>query len=276
MALTDVSKSITLLQRLCQFAEEFTEEHRGDMVAALNYLFRSDQEGELGPNVHELIDSLLRRLRKTLVNMMLAETLLLATYRENASFRQLRDRLVLELRTLFDRGRTECRNHFTREQADAAGFPARIADDAGALIRQTKVPSWTLRQEDFDLGDAVIPGSTATADSILAIYESKVEELEGALASAVRRRAKARGKQVAKDKEVAEFRTTYSIFVGLMRGAFRLAGQPELANRLTLKQIGQSTGTTNPNPPLAEPDPVEPDPVEPFSASQAEESVENA
>ena len=241
MALIDVSKTITLFQRLCQFAEEFTREHREPLVEALTSLFLSDlQEGQQAPDVKEMIDGFVRRLRRTLENMTLAETELLGAFKANIAFRDLRDQLMSELRVVFDRARTECRNHFGRKKSDAAGFPARIADDPGALLRQTKLVSWTLRKPEFDLGDSVIPDSTTTAESILKIYEPKVQELDSALSDAVRRRARARGKQVAKDKEVTDFRTTYSLFINLIRSSFSLAGQTELARWVALNQPRRS------------------------------------
>lgn len=242
MALTDVSREITVFERLCKFAEEFTEEHLDLMVEALSSLFLRDlAEGEEPPNIPALISGLMRRLRATLGNMVQAETELLASFKANIEFRILRDRLTAELRQAFDQARTEGRNHFTRLKADAAGFPARIREDAGALLRQTKLVSWTLRRPDFTLGDPVIENSTSSAEFILNMFEPKVLELEKALSDAVRRKARTRGKQVAKNKEVADFRITYSLFVSLVKSSFRLAGQPELAQRMTLAIARRST-----------------------------------
>lgn len=267
MALTDVSKMITVFQRLCQFAEEFTEEHRETMVAALANVFRSDlPEGQEGPDVLEMINSLLRRLRGTLAGMMQAETELLAAFKANNEFRSLRDRLTSELRELFDRARVECRNHFGRPKADSAGFPARILEDSGALLRQTRLVSWTLRKPDFDLGESLIPDSITTAESILKIYEPKAEELEAALADAVRRRARARGKQVVKDTEMTDFRTTYSLFVSMVRASFRLAGQTELAERMTLARPRRSTTASSSE--------EEPSEEEPSTEEPSEEGAE--
>ena len=95
------------------------------------------------------------------------------------------------------------------------------------------------------------------------MYESKVEELETALSHAVRRKARTRGKQVAKDAEVADFRTTYSIFVGLIRGSFRLAGQFKLADQLTLARARRSAASTTPLPPQSPPSQEEPQPATP-------------
>ena len=258
MALFDVAKTVTFFQRLCQFAEEFTEEHRDPLVASLNKLFRSDlPDAEQDPDVLETVNSLIRRLRRTLDNLVQAEIELIGAFKESIAFRQQRDELVAELRVVFDRARSECRNHFTRAKADAAGFPARLSDEPRALGRQTKLVSWTLRRDDFDLGDAVIPSSTTTAESILEIYEPKAEELETVLADAVRRQAKPRGKQVVKDREMADFRATYSVFVGILRGAFRLAGQSEIANRLTLNQIGRTTSSPS-QPSEDETEPTDP------------------
>lgn len=256
MALNDVSKTITFLQRLCQFAEEFTTEHRDSLVVALNKLFRADRaEGEQDPDVLDTVNSLVLRLRRTLEKLVQAEIELVGALKETIAFRQVRDQLVTQLRVVFDRARGECRNHFTRLKSDEAGFPARLSDSPEALVRQAKVVSWTLRRPDFDLGEAVIPNSTSTAESILEIFEPKAQELETAIAETVRRQAKARGKQVDKDRELADFRATYSVFVGVLRGAFRLAGQSEIANRLTLNQIGRPT--TSPTP-SEEPEPPEP------------------
>jgi hypothetical protein len=247
MALTDVSRQVTVFQRLCKFAEEFTAEHLDLMVEALSNLFRTDlAEGEEGPDVPALINGLLRRLRATLSNMVLAETELLGSFKANNEFRASLDQLTSDLRQAFDQARTECRNHFGRPKSDSAGFPARIRDDPGALLRQARLVSWTFRGPDFVLGTPLIAGSTTTAEFILGMFEPKVEALETALSDAVRRKARTRGKQVAKNKEMADFRTTYSLFVSLVKSSFRLAGQSDLAERLTLAQPRRSAKGTTP------------------------------
>lgn len=233
MALLDVSKMITIFQRLCQFAEEFTEEYREDMVEALSRVFRSDlPEGQEGPDVLGLINSLLQRLRLTLEKLTQSETELLEAFREDTEFREIRRQLTLELREVFNRSRGECRNHFGRKKSDSAGFPARIADDPGALLRQTKLVDWRLGKPEFELGESLIPGAVTTKESILQIHQPKAEELRSGLADAVRRKARIEGKQVAKDQEMADFRTTYSLFVNMVQSSFRLAGQNEMAKRL--------------------------------------------
>ena len=66
---------ITLFQRLCQFAEEFTEEYRGPLVEALTKVFREDlAEGEEAPDVDNMIRSLVRRLRSTFDRLIKTET----------------------------------------------------------------------------------------------------------------------------------------------------------------------------------------------------------
>ena len=249
MALLDVSRMITVFQRLAQFAEEFTEEYRDALVDALSQLFRTDlQEGEDGPDVLGLIQSLLRRLRTTVDDLFQSETELIGSFKEDTEFRTKRERLTLELREVFDRARAECRNHFGREKSDSAGFPARIAFDSGALLRQVRLVSWTLRKPDFDLGERLIPNSITTAESILAIYEPKVEELRTGLKSAVRRKTRIEGKQIEKNKQMDDFRSTYALFVAMVRSSFRLAGKPDFAERLTLTQRRRSTTSSAPAP----------------------------
>ena len=259
--LFDVSRMITLFQRLCSFAEEFTEEHRPALLGALTKLFREDlEESEELPNVDSMITSLLRRLRRTLESLIEAETELIIAVKENTEFTNLREELTKALREAFDQARTECRNHFGRLKADIAGFPARLAVNSSAIIRQAKVVSMKMRQADFDLGQPLISNSTATVETILEIFESKVDALHDAMSKAMRRRARIQGKQVAKDKEMSDFRTTYSLFVSMVRSSFRLAGEAELAKRLTLNQPRRTAATPSEDPPSP---PQDPDPDEP-------------
>ena len=278
-ALFDVSKMITVFQRLCHFAEEFTEEHRGPLSSALTAIFQEDlEEGQEIPNVDHLITSLLRRLRHTLEKLVESEAELIIAVKENSEFGTKREELTRALREAFDRARAECRNHFGRVKADLAGFPARLAVNTAALLRQTKVVSMKMRQGDFDLGDPLIRNSSATAETILEIFESEVEGLRSAMSAATRRRARMQGRQVVKDKEMRDFRATYSLFVNMVRSSFRLAGQDELARRLTLSQARNSS-TSSPVDPSGDEDPStvddpkenppqEPSPGDPSMASE--------
>lgn len=247
MSLQDVSKMITTFQRQCRFAEWFTKVFRLPLVEALMTVFTRDlAEGQSPPDVVGMVDGLVLRLRNVLTALMGSETDLVAAIRHGRFLTRLRDKIALELRVLFIRARGVCRDHFGPEKADQVGFPARVADDYLALQRQTNVASFNLRDAGFDLGENLVPASNHNAETILGIYESKVTELEQALDDSVEQQAVIEGKQVKKDEDMDDFRTTYGIFVGLVKGCFRLAGLPEMADRLTLKPRRRPTSSATP------------------------------
>ena len=87
----------------------------------------------------------------------------------------------------------------------------------------------------------------------------------------MRRRARIQGKQVAKDKEMSDFRATYSLFVNMVRSSFRLAGEAELANRLTLSQPRRPTATS-PEDPSSGDVPPQPSPTEDTESDETGEA----
>lgn len=249
MALQDVSKMITDFQRLCHFAEWFTRVFRDPLSKALQQVFAKDlPEGEEPPDVLGMVDSLVRSLRSGLTAVTGSETELLSAIKKEEFLRNLVETLTKELRQLFDRARSLCRASFGAKKADEAGFPSRVADGYLPLLRQTDVVTFNLTGSDFDLGENQVPGSNHDATTIVNTYEPTAAALRKALDDITSQKALIQGKQVSKDELFASFKTTYGIFVAIVRGCFRLAGLPELAKRLTLTQRRRSSSGEEPEP----------------------------
>lgn len=249
MALQDVSKMITVFQKQCRFAEWFTRVFREPMTQALTEVFARDlPEGQEAPEVLGIVDSLVRGLVSTFKKLSGAEMKLLASLKKEELLRKLEVRLTNALKQAFDRARSICRSNFGPEKADEAGFPARLAPEALPLLRQTDVVSFNLREPEFDLGENLVPGSNHDVQTILETYEPAARELQKVLDDGSQQKAVTQGMQVEKNDAMASFRTTYGIYVAVVRGCFRLAGFTELADRLTLTVRRRSNGATEPDP----------------------------
>ena len=250
MALKDVSKMVTGLQKQCRFAEWFTRVFREPMTQALAEVFAKDlPEGEQAPEVLGMVDSLVRSLVSTFQKLSGAEMKLLTSLKKEETFRKMEVKLIDLLREAFDRARSICRSNYGSEKADEAGFPARMAQESLPLLRQTDIVSFNLRDPEFDLGENLVPGSNHDAQTILATFEPAARELQKALDDGNQQKAMTQGKQVEKNDAMASFKTTYGIYVAVVRGCFRLAGFTDLADRLALTVRRRSNGGTETDPP---------------------------
>jgi hypothetical protein len=235
MALKDVSKMITVFQKQFRFAEWFTRVYREPMTKALTDVFAKDlPDGEEAPVVVGMVDSLVRGLRSSFQTLSGCETMLLTSLKKEEILRALEFKLTGLLRQAVDRARSICRACFGPEKADEAGFPSRMAEDPLPLLRQTDVVIFNLRNPEFVLGENLVPGSNHDAGTILGAFEPAAAELQKTLDESATQKAITQGKQAEKDEAMTTFRTTYSIFVAIVRGCFRLAGFIELADRMTL------------------------------------------
>lgn len=249
MSLRDVSKMITGSEKLCEFAESFTQTNREPLAESLTTVFHPDvPEGETPVNVLGLVNTLLRRLRRTLGALTLAETLLVSALKKQEYFRSIRGRTTVELQVEFRRARDVCRANFGPLKANQATFPARVEDDPLALLRQTNLVTWNLSQPDFDLGESLVPGSNASAETIRGIYEPKVAELREVLDRLREAKSEVDTRQVEKDRAMEDFGLTYRLFIDMVGTSFRLSGDPDLAKRLAPPKRGRPSSSEDEPP----------------------------
>lgn len=253
MAIPRVSKMITDRQRKCEFVDWFVVNHRPALVKALAQLFQQDlEEGQPLPNVDLFLDGLVRRLRRALRELVEAEQTHLAEIADDGIHRDRRDEAARDLRDVVFNWRPVIRAVFGERKAEEAGFERRIADHPLALLRQTERLLARFRDPEFELDATRFDGVAVTRERIVEQLESPARQLRQAIDDVTSEQTKAHGTKVAKDQAMTHFDHVYRAFVNLFDPAFRLIGEDELAERLTLKLSRRSDPAEATEEPLDE------------------------
>lgn len=253
MAVPRISKMITDRQRKCEFVDWFVVNHRKALVEALADLFQKDlEEGEALPDVDLFLDGLVRRLRRALRELVEAEQAHLGEIADDGIHRDRRDQAAQELRDVVFNWRPVIRAVFGERKAEEAGFERRIADHPLALLRQTERLLSRFKDPGFELDATRFDGVAVTREKVVEQLESPARKLRQAIDGLTSEQTKAHGTKVAKDQAMAHFDHVYRAFVSLFEPAFRLIGELELAERLTLKLPRRSEQAEDPRESLEE------------------------
>lgn len=238
MALFDVSKMITTRQRLCEIVESFVRVSIDTLTEALTEVFRIDlEEGQPVPDVLGLVNSLLKRLRRSLEALIEAEMQLVASVKEEGIFRTLRDEFTSTLRSAFFQARDLCNTALGPRKTKDAGFPRRIAEEPLALLRQVLLVTRKFTDPDFDPGESLLPDLSAPREAILGLIQPKAAKLRQTIDGLVRQGNETQARQTVKNRVMDEFDTTYALFVRILEASFRLGGEVELAKRFRRASI---------------------------------------
>ena len=241
MTIPKVSKMITDRQKRYEFVQSFATTHRDVLAEALSQLL---DENLPGPGAASYLDGLMRRLGRTLEDLVRAEQKHLDELGNDAALRKRRDTAVSELRQDLFHMRDLLRGVYSRATAEELGLERRIAPHPLALLRQGRRIESRLRDPGLRHLAPRFPGVTVTGESLAAAIKPRLRELREAIDDVTRDEGKAEGTKVEKDKAMNVFDGTYQHVVRTLVEAFHLAGKPELAARIptSLRRRSRRTG----------------------------------
>jgi hypothetical protein len=225
---------VTDRQRRCEFVDWFVVNYREALLEALTRVFEKSL-GRAVPDLGFYLDGQVSLLRGSLRELVAAEQAHLDEIANDGVFRDRRDQAAQALREVVFNWRPVIRAVFGERKAEEAGFERRIADHPLALLRQTERLLSRLNNPQFALDATRFEGVAVTRDKIVEQLEKPARQLRQVMDDLTSEQTKAHGTKVAKDKATADFDEAYQLFVGTFRPAFRLVGEHELSERLTLK-----------------------------------------
>ena len=230
-----VQVTVTDQQKQCEFTKSFFDTYREPLKKNLDEMFRPDvPEGQEMPDVLATVDFVLRCQDRSLQTMLAAEQAHLDEVANDAAVREARQEAASELRTAMFDMREFSRRVYGRAETQKLGFEDRLAQDPVALARQGKRILGNLRDPELELPASRYEELPVTAEFMASMLEpgfKKLVELNGAI---TRERTGLRGSVVVKNQAVAEHKVSYRLTVHLLQGLYRLAGLPDLAERLEL------------------------------------------
>lgn len=238
MSKPSISPLVTFRQKRCEFVCSFVTTYRDEVAKALELFFQDEDEAAARPfdTVAELLDRLLRRMKRALQSLLEAEQKHLDEAGGDALPRKRRDEAAAELKqALFDL-RALYRAAYGDLIVQEYGFEHRIANDSPALLRQGERAHDQLakltRTPENELPAPRYEGLGISASAASAVLEPRVGELREALSEVTREQARIQGTKVAKDRAMKRFDHSYRQIVRMLVPAFRLAGHDELAEKI--------------------------------------------
>lgn len=231
-----VSNMVTDREKKCEFVQSFHSRHRQQLVDGLGRTLGPDlAEGQDVSQVVGVVDLLIRCQGRSLGTLVTAESTHLNEVSDDEAVRQDRNEATTEFRTTMFDMRDLCRLYFTRPIAEKVGFENRIAQDPVALARQGNRVLGNFQDPGLELPSssryAALPVTAEFVASALAPGLERLVALNNAITD---ERTGAQGTVVAKDEAIKNHDGIYRFTVQVLKGLYRLAGLPELAERLEL------------------------------------------